>query len=69
MRNAIVIMAIYQQKDVFREILLDLVGINFRNCRTIINPGHRRAAADYVFDVGNVAFERSLSAMEPSPER
>ena len=48
---------------------LDLVGINFRNYRTSIDNGHRRAAAGDVFDVGNVPFERSPSAAEPPPER
>ena len=31
-------------KKFFIEILLDLVGINFRNRGTSIDPGHRRAA-------------------------
>ena len=62
MHNAIVIAATYTANDVFREALLDLVGINFRNCGTSIDPGHRRVAAGDVFDVGNVLFERSPSA-------
>ena len=60
--NTIVIAANYTANDVFREVLLDLVGINFRNCGTSIDPGHRRTAAGDVFDVGNVLFERSPSA-------
>ena len=47
---------------VFREVLLDLVGINFRNCGTSIGPDLRQAAAGDDFDVGNVPFEWSLSA-------
>ena len=37
----------------FRDILLDLVGINFRICRISIDPGH----PDDVFDVGYMTFE------------
>ena len=46
----------------FREVLLDLAGIHFRNCGTSIDPGHRRAATGDVFNVGNVLFERSPTA-------
>ena len=35
-RNGIVV-ASEQQKDVFREVLLDLVGINFGNCGILID--------------------------------
>ena len=42
-----------QQKDVFRDVLLDLVGIHFRICGNLIDPGH----PGNVFDVGNVPFE------------
>ena len=38
--------------------MLDLIGINFRNCGISIDPG----IADDVFDVGNVPFERSPEA-------
>ena len=55
-------------KMCFREVLLDLVGINFRNCGMSIDPGHRQATAGDVFDIGNVPFERSPSAAEPTPE-
>ena len=58
--NAIIIAATQQQKDLFREVLLDLVGIIFRNCGTSIDPGLRRAGD--VFDVGNVPFEQYPSA-------
>ena len=49
-------------KRCFREVLLDLVGINFRNCGTSIDPGHRWVDAGYIFDVNNVPFERSPEA-------
>ena len=42
--------------------MLDLVGINFGNCETSIDSGHRRVAAGDVFDVDKVPFERSPSA-------
>ena len=67
--NAIIVAASLQQKDVVREVLLDLVGINFRNCRTTIDPGHHRADTGDVFDVGNVPFEQSPSDTELPPER
>ena len=50
--------------NVFREVLLDLVGIHFHNCGTPIDPDHRRAAAGDALDVGNVTFERSPSATD-----
>ena len=42
----------------FRDVLLDIVGINFRICGISIDPGH----PGDVVDVGNVPFERSLEA-------
>ena len=45
-------------KEVFRDVLLDLVGIHFRICRILIDPGH----PGDVFDVGYVPFERSSEA-------
>ena len=53
-RNAIITAANKQQKDVFREVLLNLIGINFRNYGISIDPGHRRADASDDFDVGNM---------------
>ena len=50
--------AFEQQKEVFRDVLLDLVGINFRICGISIDPGY---PCD-VFDVGYVPFERSPEA-------
>ena len=44
----------YQQKDIFQEVLLNLVGINFRNYGILIDPGHRRINAGDVFDVDNM---------------
>ena len=38
--------------------MLDLVGLNFRNCRISIDPGH----PGDVFDVGYVPFEQSPEA-------
>ena len=43
--------------------MFDLVGINFRNCGTSINPCHRRAATGDTFYVSNMPFERSSSAV------
>ena len=45
-------------KEVFRDVLLDFVGMNFRICRISIDPGH----PGDVFDVGYVPFERSPEA-------
>ena len=42
----------------FGDVLLDLVGINFRICGISIDPGHHRR----YFYVGNVPFERSPKA-------
>ena len=46
------------KKEVFRDILLDLIGINFRICRIFIDPSH----LGDVFDVGYVPFKRSPKA-------
>ena len=46
------------EKEVFRDVLLDLVGIEFRICGISIDPG----LAGDVFDVGNLLFERSSEA-------
>ena len=55
-------------KRSFWDVLLDLIGINFRICRISIDPGH----PGYVYDVGYVPFERSseaaIAAKSP-PER
>ena len=67
MHNAIVIAATYTTKR--REILLDLIGIDFRNCGTSNDPGHRRAATGDILDIGSVPFERSSSDTEPPLER
>ena len=48
-------MAFTAAKRSFRDILLDLVGINFCICGISIDRGH----PGDVFDVGNVPFERS----------
>ena len=45
-------------KEVFRDVLLDLIGINFSICGISIDPGH----PGDVFDVGYVPFERSPEA-------
>ena len=45
-------------KKKFFEVLLDLVGINFRICGISIDPGH----LGDVFDVGYVPFERCPEA-------
>ena len=45
-------------KEVFRDALLDLVGINLRICGISIDPDNRRR----FFDVDNVPFERSPEA-------
>ena len=45
-------------KRSFLDVLLDLVGINFRICGISIDSGH----PGNVFDVGNVSFERSPEA-------
>ena len=45
-------------KKSFRDVLLDLIGINFRICGISINPGH----PDDIFDIGYVSFERSSEA-------
>ena len=42
--------------------MLDLLGINFRNCGTLIDPGHRGATAGDVVYVSNMPFEQSPSA-------
>ena len=42
------------KKKVFRDVLLDLVGINFRICGISIDPCH----PSDVFDVGYVSLER-----------
>ena len=47
-----------QQKEVFRDDSLDLIGINFRICGISIDPGH----SGDVFDVGYMPFERSPEA-------
>ena len=52
-------------KKVFRDVLLDFVGINFHKCEISIDPGH----PGDVFDVGYVPFERSPEVAEPPPER
>ena len=36
--SGIIMAASEQQKDVFQEVLLDLVGINFGNCGILIDP-------------------------------
>ena len=36
--NGIIMAASEQQRDVFREVFLDLVGINFGNCGISIDP-------------------------------
>ena len=59
------IAASFVAKEVFRDVLLDFVGINFRVCRISIDPGH----PSHVFDVGYVPFEPSPEAAEPPPER
>ena len=51
-----------QQKDVFREVLLDLVGISFDICDISINPQGYLVIASDVLDVGNMPFERSPEA-------
>ena len=48
----------YQQKEVFRDALLDLIGINFRIYGILIDHGH----PGDVFDVGYAPFERSPEA-------
>ena len=62
-------MAFVAAKRSLEDVLLDLVGINFRICGISIDPGHPRD----VFDVGYVQFERSpeaaISDGEPPPER
>ena len=45
-------------KEVFRDVLIDLVGINFGICRISLDPSH----PGDVFDVGNMSFERSTEA-------
>ena len=50
-----------QQNEVFRDALLDLVGINLRICGISIDPDHRRRCFVF-FYVGNVPFERSPEA-------
>ena len=37
-KKNIIMAASEQQKDVYREILLDLIGINFGNCGIAIDP-------------------------------
>ena len=63
-RNGIIMAACEQQKNVFREALLDPVGINFGNCRLLIDPQGYLVIAGNVFDIGYVAFERSLKAVD-----
>ena len=58
MRNAVNRSINHSSKKKFFEMLLDLVGINFRICGISIDPGH----PGDVFDVGNVPFERSPEA-------
>ena len=62
MRNDIIIAAFQQQKDVFREALRDLVGVNFSNCGISIDPSGYLVIAGDVFDVGYMPLERSPEA-------
>ena len=39
--NGIIMAASEQQKDVFQEMLLDIVGINFGNCAISFDPRRR----------------------------
>ena len=58
-RNAVNLGVVHSSKNkFFWDVLLDLVGINFRICGISIVPGHRGD----VFDVGNVLLERSPEA-------
>ena len=57
--NDNIMVASEQQKNVFREVLLDLVGINFGNCVILIDPYGYLVITSDVFDVGYVPFERS----------
>ena len=60
MRNAVIGSGVRSsKKKVFRDILLGLVGINFRICGILTHPGH----PSDVFDVGYVPLERSLGAV------
>ena len=63
-RNGIIMSVSLQQKDVFREVLLDLVGINFGNCGISIDSDH----AGDVFDVGFVLFEQNLWKLPSAAE-
>ena len=54
-----IVVAFVAGKKVFRDVLLDFVGINFRICRISIDPGH----PGDVFDVGYVPFERYPAAV------
>ena len=57
--NGIIMAASEQQKDVFREVSLDLIGINFGNCRILIDPQGYLVIAGDGFDIGYVLSERS----------
>ena len=46
-----------QQKDVFREALLDLIGVNFGNCRILIDPYTYLVITGDDFDVSYMPFE------------
>ena len=51
-----------QQKDIFQEVLPDLVGIHFGNCKISIDHWGYLVIAEDVLNVGYVPFERSPEA-------
>ena len=53
-----IVVSFVAAKDVFLDVLLDLVGVNFRICGISIDPGHPGDG----FDVDYVLFERSPEA-------
>ena len=61
----LIVAAFVAEKEVFRDVLLDFIGMNFRISGISIDPGH----SGDVFEVGYVPFERSSEAVEPPLER